>query len=188
MKFIFILILISLMTYYSYGQTAETPKEIRIQQRVEKIGDLVQIALPTAAAITTIALKDWVGSKQFFYSFTATVITTHSLKYLIRKKRPGQSNQYNAFPSGHTSAAFQGAAFIQRRYGWNYGLPAYCIAAFVGYSRIENNRHDIWDILGGAALGIGTVYLLTSPYQSDQLRVSAFSDGKQHLLMMSCQF
>ena len=90
------------------------------------------------------------------------------MKRIIRKKRPEGSTAYNAFPSGHTSSAFQGASFIQRRYGWKFGLPAYVLAGFVGYSRIEglNDRHDFWDVLGGAAVGIGSTYLFTKPFDS----------------------
>jgi len=67
---------------------------------------------------------------------------------LIDKRRPENSLNKDSFPSGHASAAFQGASFIQRRYGWKHGKYAYLLAAFVGYSRIEglNDRHDTWDV------------------------------------------
>ena len=64
-------------------------------------------------------------------------------------------------PSGHTAAAFSGASFIQRRYGWRYSLPAYGAAAFVAYSRVAAEKHHVEDVIVGALLGIGSTYLFT---------------------------
>lgn len=45
------------------------------------------------------------------------------------------------------------------------------MAAIVGVSRMEDpdGWHDIWDILAGAAVGIGSTYLFTTPYKKSQL-------------------
>ena len=66
------------------------------------------------------------------------------MKRIIRKERPEGRNLFDAFPSGHTSAAFSGASFIQRRYGWKYGKYAYILAAVVGVSRVDgpDGWHD----------------------------------------------
>lgn len=60
------------------------------------------------------------------------------------------------------------AAFVQKRYGWEYGIPAYLLAGYVGYTRIEANKHDGWDVLAGAAIGVGMSYLFTKPYDKDK--------------------
>ncbi len=132
------------------------------RSRVEDIGDVIQVVLPASGFIASLVDGDKKSLKEFGFSFAATVVTTHGLKAIIRKKRPGDSMSYDAMPSGHTSAAFHGASFIQRKYGWSYGVPAYVLAGFVGYSRVEgiNRRHDVWDVLAGAALGISTSYIL----------------------------
>jgi len=70
----------------------------------------------------------------------------------VDKKRPTGSNQ--SFPSGHTSAVFQGAAFIHKRYGLKQAAAAYIGATFVGYSRVESDKHFTEDVIAGAALGI----------------------------------
>jgi membrane-associated phospholipid phosphatase len=41
----------------------------------------------------------------------------------------------------------------ERHYGWKAGLPAYALAAGIGLSRIEANRHHLSDVVAGAALG-----------------------------------
>ena len=100
-------------------------------------GDVLQLALPAAAGLTTILKKDWKGTKQFALSYTTSLLVTHSLKKIVRKQRPEGRHLYDSFPSGHTTSAFSGASFIQRRYGWKYGKWAYILAGIVGISRIE---------------------------------------------------
>lgn len=85
---------------------------------------------------------------------------TYVLKYAINKRRPDGSTDGKAFPSGHTAVSFSEASFLQRRYGWEYGIPAYAVAGLVAYTRIEgiDDRHDGWDILGGIVVGVGSTY------------------------------
>jgi len=100
--------------------------------------------------------------------------TTQILKHTVKKNRPDGSEDTNAFPSGHTALAFEGATFLFRRYGWKYGLPAYAVASFVGYSRVDGygHHHDYWDVLGGAVIGFGSAYLFTKPYQKEHFQLS----------------
>ncbi len=165
----------------SQDQIPDPPQEIKMEHRVEATGHALHYALPATAALTTLIIGDKEGSWQFLKSFGANMAVTYTLKYAFDKPRPEGATDGLAFPSGHTSVAFNSAAFIQKRYGWKYGIPAYLLAAFVGYSRIEglNDRHDGWDVLGGIITGVGTAYLFTSPFQSDELKVSlTASDGQ----------
>lgn len=68
------------------------------------------------------------------------------------------------FPSGHTSITFSSATFMHTRYGWKYGIPFYVLAGYVSWYRVYADRHDYWDVLGGAALGVGCAYFFTKPY------------------------
>ena len=95
---------------------------------------------------------------------------------LVDKDAPNGSSSH-AFPSGHTAMAFGSAGLIQRRYGWRPGIPAYLVAAYVGWLRVETDDHDTADVAGGAAVGIISSYLLTRQFD-DAVRVSAWSDGK----------
>lgn len=151
---------------------------------LEYSGDVLQIALPLTAGLTTVISKDWQGTKQFLLSYATTMVTTYSLKKLIHKQRPEGRHLFDAFPSGHTSSAFSGASFIQRRYGWKYGKWAYLLAAVVGVSRMEgpNGFHDIWDVVGGAAIAIGSTYIFTKPKQKSELKIN-FSSNKNNYVI-----
>lgn len=138
--------------------------------------DVLRVALPAAAWGMTQYLDDTEGSKQFYYSFAATVATTLALKTAIHKNRPDGSDN-DAFPSGHTSMAFQGAAFLQRRYGWQYGAPAYALASYVGYSRVNNDHHDSRDVLAGALIGIAASYYFAEPFYGVQVTPTAGLNG-----------
>ena len=103
----------------------------------------------------------------------STFIATHSLKIIINKERPNGGDF--GFPSGHTSAAFSGASFIERRYGLKIGVPAYILASYVGWSRVETNHHDYWDVIAGASLGIISGYIFTKPIKKRSLTLGALN-------------
>lgn len=168
----------------------ETLREVRFERDIEHAGDVVQF-IPTAASVAAIIITgDKDGGWQFLKSFSANLGATYLLKYTIDKPRPDGATDGKAFPSGHTSFAFQGASFIQRRYGWKYGVPAYTMAVFVGYSRIEgiNDRHDPWDVLAGTIVGIGSTYLFTTPYQQEHFNLSYSVQGSTHLIGFTFNF
>ena len=128
----------------------------------EKLGDNLQIALPISAFASTFIWEDTQKAQiQFMKSMGTSFIVTHGLKRLINKERPNGGDY--SFPSGHTSAAFTGAAFIDKRYGYKVGAPAYLLASFVGWSRVNANKHDYWDVLGGIIIGYGSVYIFGKP-------------------------
>jgi len=140
---------------------------------IEKSGDIIQIALPVTAFVSTIIWQDnQKPTLQFMKTMGASFVVTHSLKRIINKERPNGGDY--SFPSGHTSAAFTGAAFIERKYGLKYGIPSYLLASYVGWSRIHANKHDKWDILGGAILGIGSAYIFTKPFKNTKLAIGHF--------------
>jgi len=68
-------------------------------------------------------------------------------------------------PSGHTSISFSSAEFMRKRYGWEYGVPAYAAASFVAYSRVESRQHHPADVIAGAGIGIVSSYIFTKPYK-----------------------
>ncbi len=138
-------------------------QSVKAAGTVEQSGDIIQILIPAIAYGTTFYLDDSDGRTQFYKSFAATVLVTHGLKNIVNKKRPNGSDK--SFPSGHTSAAFQGAAFIHKRYGFTASIPAYIGAIFVGYSRVESKNHYVEDVLAGAAIGIASSFYFTDPYK-----------------------
>lgn len=139
---------------------------------IETTGDVLQVLIPGVAYGTTFYLDDREGRSQFYQSFATNLAVTYALKLSVDKERPNGSSM--SFPSGHTSAAFQGAAFIHRRYGWRYAAPAYLGASFVGYSRVESDNHYVEDVVAGAAIGVLSSFYFATPYQGTT--VSAFSE------------
>ncbi len=178
-KYLLLLICVQSSMILFSQESDNDPKEEKLEHFLEKSGDIIQVALPAAGGLVTVLSKDWEGSKELLFSVSTNLAITYALKYTIRKKRPEDSREFNAFPSGHTSSAFQGAAFIQRKYGWKYGIPSYLLASYVAYSRVEglNDRHDVWDVIGGAIVGIGSSYLFTKPAEKNKIELtSGFND------------
>ena len=134
---------------------------------LETSGDIGAVAVPVAAAIMTLAKHDKEGMIQFTKSFATTMAASYGLRYAIQENRPNGHDR--SFPSIHTSSAFAGAAFIQRRYGWAYGIPAYVVSTVIGYSRIDAKEHWTHDVLAGAAIGIASNLIFTTRVKDVQV-------------------
>ncbi len=134
------------------------------QDTIEQIGTYVQILIPLSAWSTTLITDDTEGQIDFYKSFGATFVTTHILKNTVKRRRPDGSDT-KSFPSGHTSASFQGASFIHFRYGFKYAILPYLGAAFVGYSRVQADKHYVGDVIAGAVIGAGFAWFFTKPYK-----------------------
>jgi membrane-associated phospholipid phosphatase len=126
---------------------------------IERIGNVGQIAVPASGLLIAAVHHDHQGALQLAEAFATTMAVVYILKPTVNRQRPDGGSQ--SFPSGHAASAFAGAAFLQRRYGWSYGIPACAAAAFVGYSRVEAKRHYTSDVVAGAALGIASNLVFT---------------------------
>jgi len=76
-------------------------------------------------------------------------------------ERP-DGNDYG-FPSGHVAFVMSGATFIEKRYGWKWGIPAYLAAASVAYVRVDEDKHHWRDVLASGALAYGVAMLTVTP-------------------------
>jgi len=130
---------------------------------IEKAGQAIAIALPLAAGGVSIAKNDWTGLAQMAVVTGATVGTALVLKHFVHEERPDHSDM-KSFPSDTAALAFAPANFLWDRYGWQYGLPAYLAAGFVGYSRVESKQHHWWDVAASAGFAFGYSRLITTPY------------------------
>ncbi|WPC76066.1 phosphatase PAP2 family protein [Vibrio porteresiae] len=128
-------------------------------EKLEQAGDFLQWGIPTGAAFISAAKFDGEGLGQLIEGAFWTSLSTHVLKVSVNEERPNGRDY--SFPSGHTSAAVQGAAYLQFRYGWQYGVPAYMLSGVVGYSRVENKYHYWHDVAAGAALATAIQYAIT---------------------------
>lgn len=164
-----------------------SPAEVRSQffnpedSFIENTGDGTLFALPVSAVATSLILKDRRGTWQFTKSFALNLAVTGAAKALINKDRPFHGGGH-AFPSGHTSVAFQSASFFHRRYGFKYSIPAYALAGYTGWTRIHATRHDGWDVLAGAVVGIGSTWFFTTPREEKNMELT-FSSSDEHFLL-----
>jgi membrane-associated phospholipid phosphatase len=52
-----------------------------------------------------------------------------------------------------------------------YGIPAYALASYVGYTRVEAKAHHPHDVVAGAGIGIISSYIFTKPYHGWTVQV-----------------
>jgi membrane-associated phospholipid phosphatase len=134
------------------------------------------IGLPTAGGAYALYRRDRQGLLQLGVSVAGAYGVSLLLKQVVREQRPDHSG-WDAFPSDSTAISFAAASAIQVRYGWDYGLPSYAVAAFVGYSRVEADRHNWGDVAAGALIGWAAGQLLTDPYEESPA-MQVFADSK----------
>lgn len=153
----------------------------------QTIGDAILFTLPLATLGSTFIIGDKKGAWQFTKGLLVTGAVTYGLKLGVNKQRPDMSND-NSFPSGHTSATFHSAGFVHRRYGFKYAIPSYLLAGFTAASRIDSKKHDILDVLAGAAIGLGSNLLFTTAYQQEHMELTFSSSNKESLIGFKYNF
>lgn len=168
---------------------ADRTVELSSAQKGVRIStDVLLGVMPAATLAYEFAVKDWQGLKQAAFTAAATVGATYILKFAVKERRPDGSN-LQSFPSGHTSITFANAAFIQRRFGWKWGVPAYAVATYVGWGRVYSKRHHWYDVLAGAAIGAGSAYIFTRPFAREhELSIVPASDGENFFISASFKF
>lgn len=150
---------------------------------VERAGDFLQLMIPSYAL--GMAMNEGAsptgsdGVGQFGKSMAGTLLLVHGLKRTTQQERPDHESGdgRDSFPSGHTAAAFAGASFIHMRYGLSQAAVPYALAAFVGYSRIECDRHHPRDVLAGAAIASFSSWLFVDEYSPSQPRLNVSADA-----------
>lgn len=141
----------------------------------ETISNVSTDALIAGAFVVPAYKKDWEGAKQAAFSIGSAAGTSIVAKHLIHEERPDHSGD-DSFPSNHASAAFAAATTLNIRYGWQYGVPAYGLAALTAVGRVQADRHYWKDVVAGAAIGTTAGYLFTHKF-SDNLAIAPWFDG-----------
>ena len=119
------------------------------------IGDLLGSGLASVAIVGAQYLcdedsKNWKDHSRALIWETGIV---QVMKFSFGKQRPGNSDHYQSFPSGHTSTAFATATALTYAYGWKAAALAYPLAVFVAAARLSDDAHWASDVVGGAFLG-----------------------------------
>lgn len=76
------------------------------------------------------------------------------IKHSVRRDRP--TGECCSFPSGHAASAFAAASVLERHLGYRAAWPTLLVAAYVGASRLHDNRHFVSDVMFGSAVGMAT--------------------------------
>ena len=84
-----------------------------------------------------------------------------ALKAVIKEERPDHSDN-KSFPSGHAAMAFAAARSIDKEFRkesiW-IPIAGYAAATAVGVQRVARDRHHWYDVVAGAAVGVGSAEL-----------------------------
>jgi len=148
-------------------------------------GSALRTLIPALAYGSTFYMHDADGRIQFYKSFFTNIATTYTLKNVISKTRPNGKDD-ESFPSGHTAVAFQGAAFIHKRYGLKYATAAYLGASYVGWRRVATDNHFTVDVVAGAAIGMASSFIFTRSY--DGFVVTPLADSGFYGIAISKQW
>lgn len=128
-------------------------------------------------------------SYEIVTGFVLSSVVMEGLKKAVNRTRPGDAHpdlvfpsapvHGQSFPSGHTSLAFSTAAELSIQYKkWYITVPAYLWAGSVGYSRMYLGKHYPSDVIGGAVVGVGSVYL--NSWLNKKFFFKSYYDKKTH--------
>lgn len=147
-----------------FAFTPNTAPLSSTEKKIETAGQIIAIALPATAAGIAYFKDDRIGLAQLAVESALTVGTAFALKNIVREERPNGSD-FHSFPSDTTALAASGSSFLWRRYGWEYGLPAFAMTEFVSYSRVQARQHHWYDTLASSGIAFGYSYLLGTRYK-----------------------
>lgn len=143
----------------------------------ERISDIGSYSLMGVAIAAPLIDGDGKGTLQAAGSIGAAQLIALGLKETFPETRPDGSDD-KSFPSGHTARSFAAAATLFERQGPEYGLPAFAVATLVGVARVKADKHYWYDAVAGAAIGLGTGFLITSKRENERIAVIPWGDTK----------
>ncbi len=130
----------------------------------ELSGDIITGVVPLGALTYAWLIDDTEGEKEWLRNTAASQILNTTARVIFNPslgRRPN-GHQYG-FPSGHVSFVTSGAAFLQDRYGWKFGVPAYILAGYVASERVRDDHHYWRDVIAAGALSFGVAKLFVTP-------------------------
>lgn len=158
-----LIIVVALLALYGMDSRSQTAQN--------HLSDAIAVGLPLYAAAASYAHDDTQGLYQLIESEAATLVLTEALKSRIHETRPNGVDD-KSFPSEHASIAFAAAQYLQIRGGWDYGVPAYALATYASYLRVDAKEHYWRDVVAGAALGMSMSYTFTDDPSRQRLSFS----------------
>jgi membrane-associated phospholipid phosphatase len=173
--------LLALVTLYSLGENVPVFYFMNRLMASANDGVWIHLSLLGDGQLVVIFMLPFLGRRpdivwQFVLAILLTGIFVHGMKEVFSTLRPpssllaesfhliGPALRNNAFPSGHTTAAFvlAGMVCLQRLHA-GIKISVLLLAIFIGFSRIASGVHWPLDVLGAASGGwivaIGAVWL-----------------------------
>lgn len=155
------LTLLTLAIKDGYDDLENKVAEDRPLGSFSKFGDLAGKLYPNAGYVIGQLIAAGFGNKHGLKraiemtkatAYASTITLT--LKNIVREPRPGNSDQRDSFPSAHSTHAFVFGGYVLSQHGPAWGIPALAVSAFSAASRINDNRHRLHDVIGGATIGL----------------------------------
>jgi hypothetical protein len=94
-------------------------------------------------------------SRAMLHAHGLTSLSVVAVKGIANTRRPTDEflDGKWGFPSFHTAGVFAIGATVEEYYGWQPAIPIYVLGGLVGWSRIDQQEHDLSDVVFGSVLG-----------------------------------
>ena len=163
-------------------QLNRTAGSLNTARQFDRFGDLTG-AVPILGGLAIVSLVSHnhrLGKATLRAAASAglAALATQAIKRIVGRERPLEDadldgydfhffTNHQAFPSGHTAAAFALATSLGDGIGHTWArVGLFTLAAGTAWARMEEHEHWFSDVLGGAAVGV-----LSSKWASGRLRV-----------------
>lgn len=140
------------------------------ENRWEITSDVITGVVPLGALAYAYAIDDTEGETEWVRNTLANqiLITTARVAFNPSLGRRPNGHQYG-FPSGHVGFVTSGASFLQERYGWKFGVPAYILAGVVASERVRDDHHYWRDVIASGVISFGVAKLFVTPQGATQM-------------------
>jgi len=155
--------------------------------KLQDFGDFARFGAPLSVGVLAVLMGDYEGLAQYSTGYVSGRLATYGIKRLTQKKRPNfrPGDKKLAFPSGHVEQTWQAAAFVRTRYGCyeftfnclKFTVPFAAVAAVTAYSRVDADKHDYIDVLGGVVLAEAITWIVADKFDPSLRIMPTFNNG-----------
>ncbi|MDD2899284.1 MAG: phosphatase PAP2 family protein [Desulfuromonadaceae bacterium] len=133
--------------------------------------DILTAVVPLTGLAVAYFTDDIEGQKQWLRNTGVNQVLISALRLGFNETSLGErpNGNHYGFPSGHVAFVMSGATFLGERYGWKWGAPAYAAAAYVAYTRVEEDKHHWRDVIAAGALAYGVALMTVTPEHATYL-------------------
>lgn len=150
------------------------------KNEIIRLGDIVTIIVPTLALAKTIYENDNRGIPYYLGNFIVVNLGTAGIQNIVHEKKPNGKSM-KSFPSGHTSAAFSGATYVNFRYSFHEAKWLYLMATFAAFSRVYVRNHYTHDVLASAVFSFLSSYLIVKNKSKDKIYTVNYEPNNKNL-------